>query len=55
MDKLVELDMGMALATQMASSMNQTIHKQKDVPRVWKAMPSASSADIIYYVVLDAD
>ena len=50
MDKLVEFGMSMAIANQMASSMNQTLN-QMQVPGAGKAMPTAS--DNIYFAVID--
>jgi len=50
MDKLVEFGMGMAIATQMAKSMNQSL-TQMEIPGAGKAMPN--NTDSIYYVVLD--
>jgi hypothetical protein len=50
MDKLVEFGMGMAIATQMANSMNQSLRRM-EISGSGKVMPN--SADSIYYVVLD--
>lgn len=50
MDKLVEFGMSMAIANQMASSMNQSLN-QMQVPGAGKAMPT--SADNIYFAVID--
>ena len=50
MDKLVEFGMGIAIATQMANSMNQSLTRM-EIPGAGKAMPN--NADAIYYVVLD--
>ncbi len=50
MDKLVEFGMSMAIANQMASSMNQTFN-QMQVPGAGKTMPAAT--DNIYFAVID--
>jgi hypothetical protein len=50
MDKLVEFGMGMAVASQMANSMNKTL-RQMEIPGAGKSMPGVSEA--LYYVVLD--
>lgn len=50
MYKLVEFGMSMAIANQMASSMNQSLN-QMQVPGAGKAMPT--SADNIYFAVID--
>ena len=50
MDKLVEFGMSMAIANQMASSMNQSLN-QMQVPGAGKAMPA--SAENIYFAVID--
>jgi hypothetical protein len=50
MDKLVEFGMSMAIANQMASSMNQTFN-QMQVPGAGKTMPTAT--DNIYFAVID--
>lgn len=50
MDKLVEFGMSMAIANQMASSMNQSLN-QMQVPGAGKAMPA--NADNIYFAVID--
>ena len=41
MDKLIEFDMSMAIANQMATSMNQSLNQMK-VPGAGKAMPQKS-------------
>ena len=50
MDKLVEFGMSMAIANQMALSMNQSLN-QMQVPGSGKAMPS--NPDSIYFAVID--
>jgi hypothetical protein len=50
MDKLVEFGMGIAIATQMANSMNQSL-RQMEIPGAGKVMPN--NTDSTYYVVLD--
>lgn len=50
MDKLVEFGMGVTIANQMATSMNQTLN-QMTIPGAGKAMPTQS--EIFYYAVLD--
>ena len=50
MDKLLEFGMGMAIATQMANSMNKSL-TQMEIPGAGKVMPN--NTDSIYYVVLD--
>ena len=50
MDKLVEFGMSMAIANQMASSMNQSLN-QMQIPGAGKAMPT--NADNIYFAVID--
>lgn len=50
MDKLVEFGMSMAVANQMASSMNQSL-KQMQVSGAGKAMPQKS--EDIYFAVID--
>lgn len=50
MDKLVEFGMSMAIANQMASSMNQSLN-QMQVPGAGRAMPT--NTDNIYFVVID--
>lgn len=50
MDKLVEFGMGVAIANQMAASMNQTLN-QMTIPGAGKVMPTHS--EIVYYAVLD--
>lgn len=49
MDKLVEFGMSMAIANQMASSMNQSLN-QMQVPGAGKAMPT--NTDNIYFAVI---
>ncbi len=49
-DKLVEFGMGIAIANQMASSMNQTL-KQMEVPGAGKIIPV--QAEAIYYAILE--
>ena len=49
-DKLVEFGMGIAIANQMASSMNQALG-QIQIPGAGTAMPT--TANTVYYVVLD--
>ena len=50
MDKLVEFGMSMAIAGQMASSMNQTLN-QMQMPGAGKAM--SANPDNIYFAVID--
>ena len=50
MDKLVEFGMGMAIANQMASSMNQSLN-QMGIPGAGKAV--SNNAESIYYVIMD--
>ena len=50
MDKLVEFGMSMAIANQMASSMNQSLN-QMQVPGAGKAMPT--NPDSIYFAAID--
>lgn len=50
MDKLVEFGMSVAIAGQMASSMNQTLN-QMQIPGAGKAM--SANPDNIYFVVID--
>ena len=50
MDKLVEFGMSMAIANQMASSMNQSLN-QMQVPGAGRTMPA--NTDNIYFVVID--
>lgn len=50
MDKLVEFGMGMAIANQMASSMNQTLN-QMQIPGAGRTMPHNN--ENIYYAVID--
>lgn len=50
MDKLVEFGMGMAIANQMAASMNQALD-QMNIPGAGKAMPVQT--ETVYYAVLD--
>ncbi|MBQ8638353.1 MAG: DUF4339 domain-containing protein [Lachnospiraceae bacterium] len=50
MDKLVEFGMSMAIANQMATSMNQSLN-QMQVPGAGKAMPQKS--EDIYFAVID--
>ena len=52
MDKLVEFGMSMAIANQMATSMNQAI-RQMDVPGAGKS--TYVSNDSIYYAVIDGE
>lgn len=49
-DKLIEFGMGVTIANQMASSMNQTLN-QMQIPGAGKAMPMQS--EIVYYAVID--
>jgi len=49
-DKLVEFGMSMAIASQMASSMNQTIN-QMDVPGAGKSIQN--QVEPVYYAVLN--
>ena len=49
-DKLVEFGMGVAIANQMASSMNQALN-QIQIPGAGTAMPT--TANTVYYAVLD--
>lgn len=49
-DKLVEFGMGIAIANQMASSMNQALN-QIQIPGAGIAMPITTNT--VYYVVLD--
>ena len=50
MDKLVEFGMSMAIANQMATTMNQTMRKM-DIPGAGK--PTHVQPEQVYYVVLD--
>ena len=50
MDKLVEFGMSMAIANQMASSMNRFLN-QMQVPGAGQAIPVQN--EIVYYAVLD--
>lgn len=50
MDKLVEFGMSMAIANQMASSMNQSLN-QMQIPGAGKAVPT--NTDNIYFAVID--
>ena len=50
MDKLVAFGMGMAIANQMARSMNQSLN-QMEIPGAGKAMHN--NTDFMYFVVLD--
>lgn len=49
-DKLVEFGMGVAIANQMASSMNQALN-QIQIPGAGTVMPT--TANTVYYAVLD--
>ncbi|SHK66745.1 DUF4339 domain-containing protein [Hespellia stercorisuis] len=49
-DKLVEFGMGITIANQMASSMNQSLN-QMEIPGAGKAMPS--SIETVYYAVMN--
>lgn len=49
-DKLVEFGMSVAIANQMASSMNQTLN-QMQIPGAGKTM--SAGIDNIYYAVID--
>lgn len=50
MDKLVEFGMGVAVANQMATSMNQALN-QMQIPGAGNAI--SSKAETIYYAVID--
>lgn len=50
MDKLVEFGMGIAVAGQMAQSMNQSL-RAMDLPGAGKVMPSTQPP--VYYAVID--
>lgn len=50
MDKLVEFGMGIAIAGQMAQSMNQSL-REMDVPGAGRTMPNAQPS--VYYAVID--
>lgn len=50
MDKLVEFGMSLAIANQMASSMNQAI-REMDVPGAGKSMQA--QVETVYYAVID--
>ncbi|MBE5899780.1 MAG: DUF4339 domain-containing protein [Lachnospiraceae bacterium] len=52
MDKLVEFGMGMAIANQMASSMNQTLN-QMQIPGAGKSISQTNES--IYYAVIDGN
>ncbi len=51
MDKLVEFGMGMAIANQMAQSMNQTLNHMQ-IPGAGKSMQN-SNTETVYFAVLD--